>query len=138
MITTRPVLAQFLRYSTKKNVSNISISFVGWSSISTAISRSSWQATLRRRISERVRRPTFVSRTCSRPNSSIKRFIYKINWIRIVLLHILVLYVSIFNLYLLYISLYLYFVSTNYYLVVILLFICCFTLDFLWYKITVL
>lgn len=41
MITTRPVLAQFRRYSTKKNVSNMSISFVGWSKIRIAMSKSS-------------------------------------------------------------------------------------------------
>ena len=76
--TIRPRAAHCRRYSTRKNVSKMSIPLVGWSNKTMSVSRRRWEATLRRRRSDIVRRPTRVLRTGSSPRSVIKASIYDI------------------------------------------------------------
>ena len=70
--TMRPRAAHWRRYSTRKNVSKMSMPLVGWSNRTISVSRRRCDATLRRRRSDTVRRPTRVFRTGSSPRSVIK------------------------------------------------------------------
>lgn len=78
IITIFPLLHHCRRYSTRKNVSNISILVVIWSNINTVGSVNNWQATHKRCFSDCVRRDMFDVRTAVRPKSSIRIFIWKI------------------------------------------------------------
>ena len=69
-MTILPRAAHWRRYSTRKNVSNMSIPLVGRSNTTMSASSSRWQATFKRCFSETVKSFTLVCRTCARPRSS--------------------------------------------------------------------
>jgi hypothetical protein len=65
-----------LKYSTKKNVSKISMLFVVWSRTRTEHCVNNWQATLSRCFSECVNLEMLDERTAVNPRSSTKISIY--------------------------------------------------------------